>query len=105
MKIKIEKLIEIITTEVIAELSRLGVEIDYSSIMDKEINSNKSRKKLCEIINLENYKTPVITENNLESLSPDILEIEIPRGTIITPGARDIIKKRNLRISSNYKTN
>ncbi|MDR3628457.1 MAG: hypothetical protein P4L45_16550 [Ignavibacteriaceae bacterium] len=104
MKIKIEKLIEIITTEVIAELTRLGVEIDYTPTGEKKLNTAGSRRKLCEIIDLKNYKTPVLTENHLESLSPEVMEIEIPKGTIITPGARDLIKKRNLRISSNYKT-
>jgi hypothetical protein len=105
LKIKIEKLIEIITTEVIKELTRIGVEIDYSPATGSNAAKVVSRKKLCEIIDLKNYKTPVLTENHLESLSPDVLEIEIPKGTIITPGARDIIKKRKLRISSIYKTN
>ncbi len=105
MKINIEKLVEIITNEVVEQLTKLGVEIDYSSIKERKIISGNNRKNLNEIINLKNYKTPVLTINQLNSLGEDILEIEVPRGTIITPGARDIIKKRNLRISSNYKTN
>ena len=104
MNIKFEKLIEIITAEVIAELAKLGIEIDYSTAGEKKQCTSVSRKKLCEIIDLKSYKTPVLTENHIESLSPDIIEIEVPKGTIITPGARDLIKKRNLRISSNYKT-
>jgi ethanolamine utilization cobalamin adenosyltransferase len=105
LKINIEKLVEIITNEVVEQLTKLGVEIDYSSIKERKIISGNNRKNLNEIINLKNYKTPVLTINQLNSLGEDILEIEVPRGTIITPGARDIIKKRNLRISSNYKTN
>jgi hypothetical protein len=105
LKINIEKLVEIITNEVVEQLTQLGVEIDYSSIKERKIISGNNRKNLNEIINLKNYKTPVLTINQLNSLGEDILEIEVPRGTIITPGARDIIKKRNLRISSNYKTN
>jgi len=105
LKINIEKLIEIITNEVVEQLTKLGVEVDYSSITGGKICSGSSRKNLNEIINLENYKTPVLTVNQLNTLSMDVLEIEVPKGTIITPGAREIIKKRNLRISSNYKTN
>ncbi|MGA7720198.1 MAG: hypothetical protein WCA84_03395 [Ignavibacteriaceae bacterium] len=105
MKINIEKLVELITNEVVEQLTQLGVEIDYSSIKERKIISGNNRKNLNEIINLKNYKTPVLTINQLNSLGEDIWEIEVPRGTIITPGARDIIKKRNLRISSNYKTN
>ncbi|MHB8854612.1 MAG: hypothetical protein ACYC6P_14815 [Ignavibacteriaceae bacterium] len=103
MKIDIEKLIEIIVREVIAELSKLGEVIDFSSKELKAdcscttIKQNKQRKT----IDLSNYKTPLLTENHLVSLDPAIAEIVVPKGTIISPGAKDIIKKHKLILSNN----
>ena len=52
-------------------------------------------------IDMSSYKTPVLTENILELINKDVNEIIIPKGTVFTPGARDIIKKRNFIISYN----
>lgn len=103
MKIDFEKLIEIIVREVIAELLKLGEVIDFSSEEKKtacsceSINRNKQR----EIIDLSGYRTPVLTESHLLSLNSTISEIVIPKGTVITPGAKDIIKKQKLILSNN----
>jgi hypothetical protein len=103
LEINIEKLIEIIVREVITELLRLGEVIDPSSKGLKtncpctSINKNKQRA----VIDLSNYKTPLLTENHLATLDPAIVEIVVPKGTIISPGAKDIIKKRNLIIINN----
>ena len=103
MEIKIEKLIEIIVREVITELSKLGEVIDFST---EEIKTNCSctnikQNKQRETIDLSNYKTPLLTENHLVSLDPAIVEIVVPKGTIISPGAKDIIKKHKLILSNN----
>ena len=100
MKINIESLVEIIVKEVIAELSKIGVELDLSKEMKTvDFSSNGKRKK--QEIDMSNYKTPILTEFALESISKDVNEIIIPKGTVFTPGARDIIKKRNFIISYN----
>ena len=110
MNISIEKLIEIIVSNVITELTKQGVEIDYSGLTSKA-NSDCSCKKHNEsadnrfVMDMSEYKTPVLTERNLSALDNSITEIVIPKGTIITPVAREIIKKRKLILSSNYKTN
>jgi len=103
LKIDINKLVEIIIKEVVSELSKRGIEVDYSNSKYITSYSNKSSevKKLSQIINMEDYKTPVLTESRLESIDPGITEIVIPKGTVITPGAKDIIKKRNLIINNN----
>jgi ethanolamine utilization cobalamin adenosyltransferase len=31
-------------------------------------------------------------------LAPEIKEVVVPSGTVVTPGARDIIKKKNLKL-------
>ena len=100
MKINIENLVEIITKEVIKELLKIGVELDFSKEMKTGNLSNKGNQKKQEI-NMSGYKTPILTEYALETIGRDVNEIIIPKGTVFTPGARDIIKKRNFIISYN----
>jgi hypothetical protein len=102
LKIDINKLIEIIIKEVVAELSKRGIEIENANLSSNIQFSLKSsqRKGQSLIINMNEYKTPVLTESKLESIDPGITEIVIPKGTVITPGAKDIIKRRNLIINS-----
>jgi ethanolamine utilization cobalamin adenosyltransferase len=50
---------------------------------------------------MSGFKTPILTEYALESIGQDVNEIIIPKGTVFTPGARDIIKKRNFIINYN----
>jgi hypothetical protein len=103
VKIEIEKLIEIIVREVISELLKLGEEIDFSFKESSSYNSIASMKqnKQGQLIDMSNYKTPLLTENHLKSLDPSIGEIIVPKGTIITPGAKDIIKKQKLILNNN----
>jgi hypothetical protein len=100
LKINIENLVEIIVKEVIAELSKIGVELDLSKGIktgELQVRVNQKRQE----IDMSGYKTPILTEYALESIGQDVNEIIIPKGTIFTPGARDIIKKRNFIINYN----
>jgi hypothetical protein len=81
----------------------MGVEI--SSIQQNRdtsapVFSYNTNKK---VIDMNGYKTPVLTENHIAVLEYEVNEIIIPKGTIITPGAKDLIKKRKLILT--YKTN
>jgi len=100
VKISIENLVEIIVKEVIAELSKIGVEPDFSKEMKTGDYSNYGNRKKQEI-DMSGYKTPILTEYTLETICQDVNEIIIPKGTVFTPGARDIIKKRKFIISYN----
>ena len=100
MKISIEKLVEIIVIEVVAELSKIGIEPDFSGIVKAgDLSKMKYQKK--QEIDMSAYKTPILTEYILESIDQNINEIIIPKGTVFTPGAREIIKKRKFIISYN----
>lgn len=100
LKINIENLVEIITKEVIKELLKIGVEFDFSNeIITSNLSNNGNQKK--QEVDMSGYKTPILTEYALESIGRDVNEIIIPKGTVFTPGARDIIKKRNFIISYN----
>jgi ethanolamine utilization cobalamin adenosyltransferase len=43
------------------------------------------------------FKTPVLTENMILQADNNLSEIIIPEGTVITPGAKDLINKRRIR--------
>lgn len=94
--INLKYLVETIVTEVLKELKKRGIDI----LHEININAEISNKKFYEI-NMSEYKTPILTERMLMMIDSTISEILIPAGTIITHGAREIIKKRNLKI--NYK--
>ena len=100
MKINIESLVEIIVKEVIAELSKIGVEVEYLKEM-KSGNFSRLENRKKQEIDMSGFKTPILTEYALESIGQDVNEIIIPKGTVFTPGARDIIKKRNFIINYN----
>jgi hypothetical protein len=102
LEINIEKLIEIIVREVIKELLKHGELPDFfiSEPMHGSSGRNRIKKKDPTVIDMSNYKTPLLTEEQLKCLDPGITEITVPIGTIITPGAKDIIKKRNLILNN-----
>lgn len=94
MEISLEKIIEIVTREVIKELISRGVKIEQSGNIEK-----KSAVKTDSVeIDMSGYRTPILTENNFQTIDANILKVIVPAKTIITPGARNIIKKNNLTI-------
>ncbi len=103
MRIEIEQLIEIIVREVIAELSKLGVTVVLSSqgkvkpVPSGPCKESDSVKR----VDMRAYRTPVLTEGQLASLDSNTVEIVIPKGTVITLVAREMIKKKNLTIITN----
>ncbi len=105
MEVSIERLIELIVKEITAELSRRGIAVIPASGKTTSSGVRMSQKHLQEMADLKNYKTPVLTENHLASLESSIREILLPKGTVVTPGARDIILKRKLIIRSDHRTN
>lgn len=99
MNITIEKLVEILVREVVTQLLKSGVEINFNSGSGIKATS-QSRIDTKKIIDLSGYKTPVLTEKHLLALEPEINEIIIPGGTVLTLGAKGIIKKRKLKINN-----
>ena len=58
----------------------------------------ESEKKRSVEMDMSEFKTPILTENNLGVLDKDVCEIIVPEKTIVTPGARSILKNRALSI-------
>ena len=95
MKISLEEIISLVVKEVVAELANRGIQVDGNSeiTLSKSINSKKIKMDLSE------YKTPLLTEDHILKMDSDIVEIEVPIKTIVTPSAQDLIRKRKIIIT------
>ena len=96
MKVAAEELIKIIVIEVLSELEKQGVKIDYSSIEQNHLGSYEN-KSVFEV-NMSDYKSPVLTENITLSVPSHIKELIVPKGTVVTPGARETILKKKIKL-------
>jgi len=55
---------------------------------------NTSKHKV--IINMNKYKTQLLTAAHILELDLEIKEIEVPEKTIVTPSALDLIRERKI---------
>jgi hypothetical protein len=98
MKIDIQKLIEMITIEVMAQLAMMGVEIEHTREKKERVDSVWTFNHKCKVIDMNSYRSPVLTENQLTNLTHATEEVIIPIGTVITPGAKDIIRQKKIKL-------
>jgi hypothetical protein len=49
-------------------------------------------------IDMSGYRTPILTEDYLTRLAPMVSTLIVPCSTVLTPGARDLIRKKKLSI-------
>lgn len=101
MNISYEKLVELIVKEVIAELSKRGINIDLKNINSNILNSAKNKIESKIKLDFNGFKTPLVTEEKIINLSENVKEIIVPAKTIFTPSAMDLIKKKNIKINKN----
>lgn len=93
MTISIEKIIEMVTREVIKELLKGGVNVTNA------IKSGDAKVVKSIEVDMSLYKTPILSENSFESIGSEINELIVPANTVITPGAAYEIKKREININ------
>ncbi len=99
MEITLEKLISLVTAEVIKELKKQGIQIISSSDGNGLGISTDSLRTKSEKIDMSRYRTPVLTEIHIRRLHELTGEVIIPKNTIITPKAKEIIKEKRLIIT------
>ena len=98
MQISVEKIIQMVTAEVLKELKKLGIEIvSATGSVDDKFLSNGVRTK-SETPDMSKYCTPILTENHIRKLHDLTGEVIVPEGTIVTPKAREIIKEKRILI-------
>jgi hypothetical protein len=99
LEVTLEKLIHLVTAEVIKELNRHGVKIIASNGMNNKNIMTTGLRNKSESIDMSKYRTPILTENHLKKLHELTGEIVIPKRTIVTPKAREFMKEKRLIIS------
>jgi hypothetical protein len=105
MKYSVDELVNIVVAAVLAELSRRGVEVDFSPAKEKPVSAASAPKTSTHLIDMSGYRSPVLLEHHLLSLPSDVKEIAVPERTVITPGAREILRKKNITLKNIPKTN
>jgi hypothetical protein len=101
MNISIEKLIELIFKELVAELSKRGINIDAKNPNHNFIKTTENNFDNIIKFDFNGFKTPLIREEKIINLNENVKEIIVPAKTIFTPSAMDLIKKKNIRINKN----
>jgi hypothetical protein len=105
MNLSIEELVNRVVAEVLAELSRRGAKVDFGPPQKNLQKVASPSNASVHVVDMSGFRSPVLLESHLLSLAPEVKEIAVPSGTVITPGARDIIRRKNLILKSIPKTN
>ena len=100
-----EELVNKVVAAVLAELSRRGVRVDFGPPQSRNIKAVSPSDVSVHVIDMSGFRSPVLLERHLISLAPEIREIGVPPGTVITPGAREILRRKNLILKSIPTTN
>lgn len=98
MEITIEKLVSLVTAEVMKALAKQGVTV---TIQAGELAQNSpvlTTRNKCQRIDMSKYKTPILTENHILRLHELTGQVRIPKRTIITPKAKELIKEKQLNV-------
>ena len=100
-----EELVNKVVAAVLAELSRRGVKVDFGPSQNTPLKTAPPPNSFVHVVDMKGFRSPVLLERHLLSLGPEIKEIAVPAGSVITPGARDVLRKKNLILKSIPTTN
>ncbi len=99
MEITLEKLINLVTAEVVKQLKKQGVQVVSASGESVHFNPEQALRSKSEEIDMSKYKTPVLTENHIRRLHELTGEVIVPKGTVVTPRAKELIKQKQLTVT------
>lgn len=99
MDVSLEKLIQLVTAEVVKELGKQGVRIVSGSFSADSHNSGSSLRTKVERIDMKKYRTPILTEKQIRNLHELTGEVIVPPGTVMTPKAKELVRERRLVIT------
>ena len=100
--VSLEKIVTLVVQQVVQELAKNGIQVVSTGSSGNKTSVNTGFQGLIsksERIDMSKYKSPVLTENQLNKLHELTGEVIIPKGTVITPKARQIIQKKQLQIT------
>ena len=96
MEIALDRLIHLVTSAVIKELKKQGVHVSSSSPSVWNGNETNKLRTKSEKIDMSKYRTPILTESHIRRLHELTGEVIIPKGTVITPKARELVKQKQI---------
>lgn len=99
MEISLEKLINLVTAEVVNELKKQGVKVVTTAGQSVNFDLEKTLPSKSQEIDMSKYKTPILTENHIRRLHELTGEVLVPKGTVITPRAKELIKQKQLTVT------
>jgi hypothetical protein len=100
-----EELINKVVAAVLAELARRGVKVDFGPPQKSSFTTAPMPGSATHVVDMSEFRSPVLLERHLMSLAPEVKEIAVPAGTVITPGAKDLLRRKKLILKSNPTTN
>jgi hypothetical protein len=100
-----EELVNKVVAAVLAELSRRGVKVDFGLPHKSNTKTAAPPSSAVHVVDMSGFRSPVLLERHLISLASEVREIGVPAGTVITPGAREILRRKNLILKSIPTTN
>jgi hypothetical protein len=106
MNLTIDELVRIVVTAVVEELARRGISVEQGAGQARPISppASSSPAKV-HIIDMSGFRSPVLLERQLLSLPKEVKEIAVPERTVVTPGARELLKRKNLILKKIPTTN
>lgn len=99
MEVSVEKLVVLILKEVLRELKQQNITITGISNVDHSNQRGNDLRTKVEKIDMKKYVTPIVTENHIQRLHELTGEIIVPKSTIFTPKARELIREKKLVIT------
>jgi len=98
LEISIEKLVSLVTAEVMKELTKQDVKVTTQSCKISQNGQVVGLRNKCQRIDMSKYKTPILTENHIRLLHELTGQVRIPKGTVITPKAKELIKEKQINV-------
>ncbi len=92
---------ERIVQEVIRRLEEKGTAVTppQHEKSPEKAGTDKNEIKRTERIPMDEYRTPVLTEKHIQKLHELTGEIVVPCGTVITPRAREAVRKLRIIVT------
>jgi len=100
LEIDINKLVQMITAQVISELQARGMEVNRHGTAGNGYHSLRTKS---EIIDMKKYRSPVLTEDHIRRLHELTGEVIVPKKTVLTPKARELVKNKQITVTFQAK--
>ncbi len=96
--IPLETVIRLVTERVMAELLTQGVRIE-SGVQPRVISGEPgTAPPRSERVDMSAYRTPVLTERHVLRLHALTTAVIVPRGTVVSPKAKELLRDRNINL-------